>query len=481
MDKPQRRPVRFVTFRVGAVLLGLSLLILVEVVVRLFFAPAGGIELEDPYVSFEGTRPLFVPAASGERFETSSERLTFFQRDSFSAVKDAHTRRVFCLGGSTVQGRPYSIETSFTSWLELSLQAADPETDWEVVNCGGISYASYRLVPLMREMLEYAPDLFVIYTGHNEFLEDRTYGRIKKMPSVLKKVHRIMLKLQTYRLISTRRRQSFSRSVLPVEVQAKLDYEQGLESYRRDDVWRNATIEHFRFNMESMVRMSLAADVPIILVNPVSNIRDCPPFKSEFSQALPEREVENVVELWEQASTLDWAHVGEKVNLLEQALAIEGRHAGLLYSAGKCYERMGRWAEAKERFMAAKEQDVCPLRILGPMREAIRELAGRYKVPLVDAEMIIEEQTDNAIAGNLWLLDHVHPTISGHQLIAKALHDEMVALKLVKSDGDFEVRRRELWRRHLSSLDDIYYARGASRMKRLKEWSSGRIPNPPSK
>jgi hypothetical protein len=81
----------------------------------------------------------------------------------------------------------------------------------------------------------------------------------------------------------------------------------------------------------------------------------------------------------------------------------------------------------------------------------------------------------------MWLLDHVHPTISGHQLIAKALHDEMVALKLVKSDGDFDLRREELWRRHLSSLDDIYYARGAARMKRLNQWSSGRIPNPLSK
>jgi len=468
-------------FRVGPVLLGLALLLLVEVLVRLFVAPAGGIELQDPYVSFEGTRPLFVPAASGRRFETSSERLTFFQRDSFAAVKDAHTRRVFCLGGSTVQGRPYSIETSFTSWLELSLQAADPQTNWEVVNCGGISYAGYRLVPIMREILEYDPDLFIIYTGHNEFLEDRTYGRIKKMPSLLKKVHRIMLNLQTYRLISTPRPRSLSKSVLPVEVQAKLDYEQGLESYRRDDIWRDATIEHFRFNIECMAKMSLAADVPIILVNPVSNIRDCPPFKSEFSQALSRREVENVVKLWAKASTLDWADVAEKVNLLEQALAIEPRHAGLLYAAGKCYERMGRWGQAKERFMAAKEQDICPLRILEPMREAIRDLAGRYKLPLLDAEMIIEEQTDNAIAGNMWLLDHVHPTISGHQLIAKALHDEMAGLNLVKSSDDFDLRREELWRRHLSSLGDIYYARGATRLKRLQEWTSGRIPKPPSK
>lgn len=80
MDNLQGRRVRFVMFRAGAVLFGLTLLVLVEVGVRLFPGPIGGVGLEDPYVSFEGVRPLFVADASGERFETSSERLTFFQR-----------------------------------------------------------------------------------------------------------------------------------------------------------------------------------------------------------------------------------------------------------------------------------------------------------------------------------------------------------------------------------------------------------------
>ena len=31
--------------------------------------------------------------------------------------------------------------------LELSLRAARPEREWDVINCGGVSYASYRLVP----------------------------------------------------------------------------------------------------------------------------------------------------------------------------------------------------------------------------------------------------------------------------------------------------------------------------------------------
>ena len=63
------------------------------------------------------------------------------------------------LGGSTVQGRPFSIETAFSTWLELSLTAADPSRIWQVVNCGGVSYASYRLAPIVDESSCYKPDL----------------------------------------------------------------------------------------------------------------------------------------------------------------------------------------------------------------------------------------------------------------------------------------------------------------------------------
>ena len=47
-----------------------------------------------------------------------------------------------------------------------------------MINCGGVSYASYRLGPILDEVLGYEPDLIMLYTGHNEFLEARTYPRL---------------------------------------------------------------------------------------------------------------------------------------------------------------------------------------------------------------------------------------------------------------------------------------------------------------
>jgi lysophospholipase L1-like esterase len=475
---------RIVSFYLMTFIILLLPLAMAELVLRLCTS-APEVSSYDPYVSFSGLSPLFVLDSAGERFETAAERLSAFRRQSFAATKGQQTFRVFCLGGSTVQGRPYSVETSFTTWLGLSLRAAQPEIDYETVNCGGISYASYRLVPVMRELLEYEPDLFIIYTGHNEFLEDRTYRRVKNAPRTLVKLHRMMLNLRSYalaeQLLSRRRarragEESQSRTELSAEVRTKLDLERGLESYRRDPTWRRGTTEHFARNLETMIRMARNRAVPIILVNPVSNLKDCPPFKPEPRGDLTDSQVQHVAELRKQAAQLDWNDTYAKIRLIEKATQIDDRNAELFFLLGSYYRRLGRSQDAKKWFLLAKEEDVCPLRILEPMHKAICEAASRYNTPLLDVRALIEEHTEDGIGGDEWLLDHVHPSIKGHQLIADALHSMMVDMNLVQKSEDWKSRRDKLWHEHLASLDDAYHARGAARLKRLQQWSRGRIP-----
>ena len=476
----RRMRLRIIAFHLAAVLVVLSPLLVVEALTRLC-VPAPPVDPEDPYVSFTGLHPLFTLNAAGTHFETAEERLAAFRRQSFAAVKGARAFRIFCLGGSTVQGRPYSVETSLTTWLQLNLRAAQPEMDWEVINCGGISYAGYRLVPILEELLRYQPDLFIICTGHNEFLEDVSYGRLKRAPRVLIRLHRLLLNLRSYSLadhwLSDRRVRHSRRTVLSADVRTKLDMEKGLQSYRRDTVRRGGTIEHFRRNLETMVRMCREARVPIILVNPVSNLKDCPPFKSEFQADLPQEQRQRVTDLIEQARALGWTDIYGKIGPLEQAAAIDDRHAALLYQIGVCYERLGRFSEAKQWFLKAKEEDVCPLRMLEPMHDAVLDIAVGKRVPLVDARSLMEERTPGGIPGEEWLLDHVHPSIEGHQLIADELYGIMERMKIAPRPDNWRAVRDELRRRHLGSLNEAYYAHGAEQLKRLNEWARGRIPS----
>ncbi len=110
------------------------------------------------------------------------------------------------------------------------------------------------------------------------------------------------------------------------------------------------------------------------------------------------------------------------------------------------------------------------------MHKSIRDIAAFYNVPLVDVRMLIEDRTTDGIPGDEWLLDQVHPSITGHRLIADALYEVMENNGMVRAPAGWQAGRDELWKNHLSSLNEAYYARGAARLKRLAEWSRGRIP-----
>ena len=141
---------------------------------------AGIGEPSDTVTAGFGGSNLFELDEDEEIYTTARHRLLFFGRQQFEAEKPEKTFRIFALGGSTVHGRPYENGSAFLKWMGIELSGRDSTRDYETVNCGGLSYASYRLVTMLKEVLHYDPDLIVVATGHNEFLEDRSYEAEKK-------------------------------------------------------------------------------------------------------------------------------------------------------------------------------------------------------------------------------------------------------------------------------------------------------------
>jgi hypothetical protein len=477
-DKRQTRRSRRVRFRLLAILIGFSPLIVCEVGLRI--ADVGRpSELEDPFVGFTAIHPLFELNDVGDRYEIGKTRLDFFRPDSFSAEKAPNEFRIFCLGGSTVQGRPFAIETSFTTWLELSLQAADPSKEWQVVNCGGVSYASYRLVPVLEECLQYEPDLFIIYTGQNEFLEARTYQDIKQTPAMLAKTHSWFSKLRTYNLARstwinlTSDHEKEDRAELPVEVEALLDYQDGLDEYSRDDSWKEAVVEHYRYNLHRMMLLAAEADVPVILMNPSSNVRSCAPFKSEFKSNLGADDRQQFAELLQDAEAIGASDLNRAIELLEKARSIDDRYAQLHFLLGSYYELAGRTLDAKSAYLRAKEEDVCPLRILEPMQAIVLDVAKRHDLALINVRDEFERTSPGGMPGNELFVDHVHPTIDGHKKLAELVFDELVRQQIVGPQADWQTRQRQLYADNLEKLNFAYYERGRQRLEGLRRWTKG--------
>jgi lysophospholipase L1-like esterase len=477
--------------RPAAIAFGLAVPGLAELICILFGwgSPAAS---ADPFVGFREVRPLFVRDGAGDVMRTAPYRLKSFPDQSFPRQKPRGVFRIFCFGGSTVQGNPYAADTAFPTWLRLSLQASQPGIQWEVINCGGISYASYRLANLLEECVAYGPDLLIVCTGHNEFLEDRRYAKIKQAPEWVVRLRRgashlrivNLMQAAWHQLTATQHKPlpaspAWHRTILKEEVDAWLDYEGGLKVYHRDEVWREGVIAHFELNLRRMMAIAQTAGIPVMLIKPTSNLRDCPPFKSQHRDGLSRSELEQWAALVDEARTVLSSAPSQAAELLQSSLRLDDEYALTFYQLGKACEAQGRTEEAKRAYLQARELDVCPLRILTPMEGALDRVAADTGTPMIDAQALLQSQREDGIPGDDWLLDHVHPSIEGHQVIAAALLGSMVRQRMVTVEQGWEERRDRAYSNHLAALPPTYYADGARALEGLRAWTEGRASGPP--
>ena len=477
MTAPRITPrYRSISFRVTTVLLSLTPFLICEGLLRLAnWQPPP--QLDDPYLGIRETRPLFVHQPAQQRAVIPDSRQLLFRPESFAWPKPEGEFRIFCLGGSTVQGRPFAIETAFSTWLELSLEQYAPSRSWEVINCGGVSYATYRLVPVVREILQYKPDLLILYTGHNEFLEDRSYAHLKRRPAIVRNIHHQLSQLRVVQFPQSLWSGNTARqpgTTLATEVDALLDYQGGLADYHRDPEWQQTVIEHFQYNLNKMLQLARQAGVPVILIDPVSDIKDTPPFKSVVDTNLSTEQRKRFKDLWSRARSLPSGSEANQQNLLRQALDLAPGHAGAHFLMGRVQEALRQYDLAKASYLRAKDEDICPLRMLEPMHNVLRATARRRDVPLLELRRTWERQARHGLIGNDLLLDHVHPKISGHQQIAQMLVEQMTRLALVKPEDGWKTRQKQRYTKHLSTLDTAYFARGKERLEGLRRWTKGR-------
>ncbi len=482
-------------FRAVAVLLPFLLLTLAELVCS--FAGWGTAAIsEDPFVEFSEIRPLFEQSPDRQTWHTSPNRRKYFREDSFSVSKPADEFRIFVLGGSTVQGNPFSIETSFPSYLQIALENADPGHPWKVVNCGGVSYASYRLVPIMQECLAYEPDLFVFCEGHNEFLEDVSYASVREIPHVLSATFGLLNQLRTFRLLRSRvlrltapdvlsenaESPTEVRPILPADVDTLLDHEGGLAAYHRDDDHSSAVVSHFRSNLQRMADLCHQHHVPLLMILPPSNLSDCPPFKPEFSASLSESDRGHIAELLKLARQIAAGRPAEAISMAEQATRIDPRYALAWYELGHLQLAARDFRAAEQSFRQARDEDTCPLRMTTSLEAAMQDVVQDNRLPFLNAHELLRANTTNGIVGDNVLVDHVHPSFRGHEDIAIAIADWMLSAQFASSlNPDWNQATREECRQRLQSLDNLYFLRGQRHLENLKLWAAGRSGGPPLK
>lgn len=406
---------------------------------------------EDPLVGFSGTLPLFVPdesSSTAAHMVTAPNKLGLFNRQQFANPKPKGTFRVFCLGGSTCYGHPYDDRTSFAGWLRELLPCVDDSRRWEVINAGGVSYASYREAALVEELGQYEPDLFILFTGHNEFLEERTYGDLRTLPSAVKDASGLLARTRTYtalRQLLAPRPPAVTRTMLPAEVDAVLDHSVGPSAYHRNEPLKRQIVEHFEFNLRRIAGLARAAGADVLFITPVSNLKDCSPFKSEHRAGQSASQREQWSEHFQRGRSMQaTGDLPAALSEWDACLAIDDQYAEVHYRRGQCLFALDRFDEARTAFVRARDEDICPLRAITPLVEAVRRAAVGADVPLIDFEQRLmrhcQQQFQQAIPGRELFLDHVHPTIEVNGLVARAVLEELLKRGTVHADASWHNR-----------------------------------------
>ena len=474
--------------RLQAVGFGILLVLLIEGGLQL--AGFGGEDLgEDPFIGFSAMEPLFALNSKANRYELRPERSTYFVSDGFTRHKDSDTFRIFVLGGSTVQGRPYSIETAFPKWLQINLELAHPNKKFEVVNCGGISYASYRLVPILKECLNYEPDLLILCAGQNEFLEARTYGAIKPLARSLGGPVKVLRGLASYQALDSlyqsatgakAKKESLKKPTLKLEVDAFLDYKRGLSAYHRDPQWREGVIAHFKDNIRRIHTIIQEADLPLVVLNPPANLKDTPPFKSEHRSVLSEEEEMAFQDYVNQAENLYQTDVAKAAECLRWAVDLDPSFALAHYSLAHCYLALANFAKAEHHFIEALNEDICPLRLLPSMRTFVNDYCQSNNIPSLDLQPLLRNFSGEMVIGSGILVDHVHPSIKGHQFIGEETANLLFKSVLPQpTTPNWKAGRSTAYKKQFNSLDGLYYSHGQIRLDNLMDWTKGQTEGPP--
>jgi tetratricopeptide (TPR) repeat protein len=263
---------------------------------------------------------------------------------------------------------------------------------------------------------------------------------------------------------------------MPGEVTEMLNAAEGLGQYRRDDVQRERVLEHFRFNLGRLAELARGNGVDLIFVVPPSNEKDFAPFKSQHSPGLSPGDTSAWKALVSRASRArERGDLVGAVGFARKAVAIDPRYAELQFRLGRDLLALGRTPEAVLSFERALREDVAPLRALSETRDAVRAVAVQHGVPLVDFEELLRARSPKEAGHRLlgWesFLDHVHPTLDGHRLLARALVDRMEEEGWLRPGVAWnETAAKQVAEAHLASVDERDHARADRNLARLLLW-----------
>jgi tetratricopeptide (TPR) repeat protein len=351
------------------------------------------------------------------------------------ARKEPNAFRIFCLGASASAGWPHPPGQSYCHVLEAALRGAWPGRAIEVFNVSAHAYPIYRVRLIFDQVLELHPDLLLLWTGNNEFLEHRTY--LRDMPW-LRRVDGLAYRLHAYRAL----RRGLVALLQPgavLSAQAREGAEEGLRSklaqmavpLRRDPEQFEGVKRHYEATALAMAQRAAERGVPLWLLTVPVNLRDWKPNASRQDLS------GEALAAWRRSfdagrADLLRGHPEAAEELLLRAQEQEPLHAETHFLLGRAREAQGDHRAAHAHYVDAVDLDHNPFRAISAFGEALGRVAARVPgARLIDARAAMAAASAPRAPGFDLFLDYVHPTLAGNRVVAAAVFDALVESRLL--------------------------------------------------
>lgn len=346
---------------------------------------------------------------------------------SLSRHKAPGTYRIFILGGSAAMGYP-DPAYSFGRVLEIMLEEAYPETDFEVFNAAMTAINSHVVRLIADDCADLAPDLFVVYLGNNEVVGPYGPGTAFAGFSPSRGAIAVSLWVKTLRL-----GQLIDQVTGGGSAGAGQSEWRGLEMFvehhvRADDEQLQQVYEHLRANLTDICESGLKADAEVILCTVGANLRDNPPFASVHQ---PDLATEQLRE-WDALVAAAASAAGDRaIELYREAQAIDDAHAELAYRLARALEQIDQLDESRQQYALARDLDALRFRADSRINDVIRAVASELRasrVSLADAARALATapETANGVPGAELFHEHVHMTFAGNYRIAASVFETLL-------------------------------------------------------
>jgi len=362
---------------------------------------------------------------------------------TFEMDKSSDTYRIFCLGGSTTASFPYELNARFSSLLQDRLSAYFPGRKIEVINAGMSAINSYTVKDFARQLINYDPDLFVLYMGHNEFYGAYGIGSTQylgKSPAIINLYLRL-LRVKTFLFLRntiSHIQSSLSKSDnIPNQNHTLMEVMVNRKTIAYNSDEYNIARRAFFDNLKAIINIAKKRNVPIVISNLVCNEKDFAPFESTFSPSLTTEQDQQWQQLFDQGlKTEQQRKYRTALDFYQQAVQIDSMPAAVFYQMGRCYLALNEIEQAKQFLQQARDYDILRFRASEDFNTVIRELCDVEKVPFADTKGMFENHSPNGIIGNELMLEHLHPNFGGYFLMAKAFASTIVTQNLINSNSN---------------------------------------------